>query len=164
LLIKFCCRTNWKHSLLPICGKFTRALLAHQIFFAFSWCVIKKIVVQKLFQTQDGGLNFKYMYLILIYNFKDSLISLSIFHKHHLGNWLACQSISHSNLGLASGHNQCVQIGVGRQRNSKQKPKTKWKITKLQASGGSADAHIASQKNLIKWQIGKHEIKFSFSI
>jgi hypothetical protein len=32
LLIKFCCRTNWKHSLLPICGKLTRALLAHQIF------------------------------------------------------------------------------------------------------------------------------------
>jgi hypothetical protein len=25
-------RTNLKHSLLPICGKFTRALLAHQIF------------------------------------------------------------------------------------------------------------------------------------
>jgi hypothetical protein len=33
LLIKFCCRTNWKQSLLPICGKFTRAILAHQIFF-----------------------------------------------------------------------------------------------------------------------------------
>jgi hypothetical protein len=26
-------RTNLKHSLLPICGKFTRALLAHQIFY-----------------------------------------------------------------------------------------------------------------------------------
>jgi hypothetical protein len=32
LKLELFCRTNLKHSLLPICGKFTRALLAHQIF------------------------------------------------------------------------------------------------------------------------------------
>jgi hypothetical protein len=31
ILSKFRCRTNLMHFLLPICGKFTRALLAHQI-------------------------------------------------------------------------------------------------------------------------------------
>jgi hypothetical protein len=35
--------TNLMHSLLPICGKFTRALLAHQIFyFSFLWFVFGK--------------------------------------------------------------------------------------------------------------------------
>jgi hypothetical protein len=39
LSIKCCCKTNWKHSLyvLPICGKLTRALVAHQIFYLLIW-------------------------------------------------------------------------------------------------------------------------------
>jgi hypothetical protein len=36
LFKKIRCGTNLMHSLLPICGKFTRALLAHQIFFVTS--------------------------------------------------------------------------------------------------------------------------------
>jgi hypothetical protein len=33
------CRTNSMHFLLPICGKFTRALLAHQIFVVWKYCL-----------------------------------------------------------------------------------------------------------------------------
>jgi hypothetical protein len=36
-LSKFRSRTNLMHFLLPICGKFTRALLAHKIFLYFFW-------------------------------------------------------------------------------------------------------------------------------
>jgi hypothetical protein len=37
------------HFLLPICGKFTRALLAHQIFFIVEFCrIYERVVVDML--------------------------------------------------------------------------------------------------------------------
>jgi hypothetical protein len=39
---KFRCRIILMHFLLLICGKFTRAQLAHQIFFILSDCIVKK--------------------------------------------------------------------------------------------------------------------------